>query len=75
MISEKEAVVIGGQGDKQAFCKDSIWYLNMGRFFLLLSSYALWTRDIFLKYTVVSKVAEIITFGTEGFKQMHGKLS
>ena len=36
MISEKEAVVIGGQGDKQAFCKDSIWYLNMGRFFFLL---------------------------------------
>ncbi len=29
-ISEKEAVVIGGQGDKQTFCKDSIWYLNMG---------------------------------------------
>ena len=33
MISEKEAVVIGGQGDRQAFCKDSIWYLNMGRLF------------------------------------------
>jgi len=30
MISENEAVLVGGQGDKQQFCKDSIWHLDLG---------------------------------------------
>ncbi len=31
MINEKEAIIIGGQGDKQTFCKDSSWLLDMSK--------------------------------------------
>ena len=30
MISGSEAVVIGGQGEKQCLSKDSVWHLNLG---------------------------------------------
>ena len=29
MISESEAVLIGGQGDKNMLCKDAVWELDM----------------------------------------------
>ena len=29
MISESEAVMIGGQGDKNMLCKDAVWRLDM----------------------------------------------
>lgn len=30
MINESEAVLIGGQGDKNVLCKDAVWQLDMG---------------------------------------------
>ena len=75
MISEKEAVVIGGQGDKQAFCKDSIWYLNMGRFFFTSILVYLMNKGYFFKIYCSVKSGRNNYIGTEGFKQMHGKLS
>jgi len=29
MTSESEAVLIGGQGDKNMLCKDAVWQLDM----------------------------------------------
>jgi len=29
MISENEALLIGGQGDKNILCKDAVWQLDM----------------------------------------------
>jgi len=29
MTSESEAVIIGGQGDKNMLCKDAVWQLDM----------------------------------------------
>ena len=29
MISDSEAVLIGGQGDKNVLCKDAVWHLDM----------------------------------------------
>jgi len=29
MISDNEAMLIGGQGDKNMLCKDSVWQLDM----------------------------------------------
>jgi len=34
MVSENEAVLIGGQGDKNILCKDAIWQLDMCKCFL-----------------------------------------
>lgn len=31
LISELEAVLIGGQGDKQVFSKDAVWDLDIGK--------------------------------------------
>lgn len=31
MIAEDEAVLIGGQGDKQQFSRDSCWLLDLGK--------------------------------------------
>jgi len=30
MISDTDAVLIGGQGDKNMLCKDAVWQLDMG---------------------------------------------
>ena len=32
MLSDGEAVLIGGQGDKQTFSKDAVWNLDIGEF-------------------------------------------
>jgi len=33
MTSESEAILIGGQGDKNTLCKDAVWQLDMRLYF------------------------------------------
>jgi len=47
MISESEAILIGGQGDKNTLCKDAVWQLDMRLYFqrlilCLLFAFKLW---------------------------------